>query len=98
VQTPRNWSRWSNPELDKIIEEIRGVSFDDPKGVELGKEYIKLAVQEMPIIPLMSYNVFTMMDETYWTGYPTAKDPYTNPVPNWANSRYMMVKLRPATQ
>ena len=50
----------------------------------------------MPIIPLMSYNVFTMMDETYWKGYPTAADPYTNPVPNWSNSRYMMVRLKPA--
>lgn len=96
VQTPRNWSRWSHPELDKIIEQIRGVSFDDPKGVELGKEFVKLAVREMPIIPLMSYNVFTMMDETYWTGYPSATDPYTNPVPNWGNSRYMMVRLKQA--
>ena len=84
VQTPRNWSRWSNPELDKIIEQIRGIAFDDPKGVELGREFVKLAVQEMPIIPLMSYNVFTVMDQTYWTGYPTAKNPYTNPVPNWS--------------
>ena len=98
VQTPRNWSRWSNPELDKIIQQVRGVSFEDPKGVELGKEFVKLAVKEMPIIPLMSYNVFTMMDETYWTGYPTAKDPYTNPVPNWGNSRYMMVRLKQAQQ
>lgn len=95
VQTPRNWSRWSNPELDKIIEEIRKVSFDDPKGVELGREFVKLAVREMPIIPLMAYNVFTVMDQTYWTGYPTAKNPYANPVPNWSNSRYMMVKLKP---
>jgi peptide/nickel transport system substrate-binding protein len=95
VQTPRNWSRWSNPELDKIIEQIRGVAFDDPKGVELGREFVKLAVQEMPIIPLMSYNVFTVMDQTYWIGYPTAKNPYTNPVPNWSNSRYMTVKLKP---
>ncbi len=95
VQTPRNWSRWSSPELDKIIEEIRKISFDDPKGVELGREFVKLAVQEMPIIPLMAYNVFTVMDQTYWTGYPTAKNPYTNPVPNWSNSRYMMVRLKP---
>ena len=35
------------------------------------------------------------MDETYWTGYPSAKNPYTNPVPNWANTKYMFVKLRP---
>jgi peptide/nickel transport system substrate-binding protein len=98
VQTPRNWSRWSSPELDKIIEEVRKTSFDDPKGVELGREFVKLAVQEMPVIPLMAYNVFTVMDQTYWTGYPTAKNPYTNPVPNWSNSRYMMVKLKPAKQ
>ncbi len=44
----------------------------------------------------MSYNVFTVMDETYWTGYPNAETaPYTDPVPNWGNTRYMMVMLKP---
>jgi peptide/nickel transport system substrate-binding protein len=96
VQPPRNWQRWSSPELDKIIEEIRKVDFDDPRGVELGQEYVKLVTREMPTIPLMSYNVFTVMDDTYWTGYPSAEnDPYTDPVPNWANTKYMFVKLRP---
>jgi len=95
-QPSRNWQRWKSAELDKIIEEIRTIGFDDKRGIELGQEFIKLTVREMPIIPIMSYNVFTVMDETYWTGYPTAADPYTNPVPNWSNSRYMMVKLKPA--
>ena len=95
-QPPRNWQRWSNPELDKIIEQIRQTAFDDPKGLELGREYVKLVVREMPTIPLMSYNVFTVMDDTYWTGYPCAEGaPYTDPVPNWANTKYMMVKLKP---
>jgi peptide/nickel transport system substrate-binding protein len=95
-QPPRNWQRWKDPELDKIIEQIRSIDFDDPKGIELGTDFIKLAVKNMPNIPLMSYNVFTVMDSTYWTGYPSAeKDPYTDPVPNWANTKYMMVKLRP---
>ncbi|MEO8133092.1 MAG: ABC transporter substrate-binding protein, partial [Betaproteobacteria bacterium] len=67
AQPPRNWQRWSNPELDKIIETVRTVGFDDPRGIELGKDYIKLMTREMPIIPLMSYNVFTVMDDTYWT-------------------------------
>ena len=52
----------------------------------------------LPIIPLMAYNVFTAMDETYWTGYPTAENPYANPVPNWGNSRSMMVRLKPKQQ
>jgi peptide/nickel transport system substrate-binding protein len=43
----------------------------------------------------MSYNVFTVTDDTYWTGFPTADNPYTNPVPNWANTKYMFSKLRP---
>ncbi|MEZ2128780.1 MULTISPECIES: ABC transporter substrate-binding protein [unclassified Sinorhizobium] len=97
VQPPRNWQRWSEPRLDKIIEEIRTIDFDDPRGIELGLDYLKLAAEEMPTIPLMSYNVFTVMDTTYWTGYPNAADaPYTDPVPNWANTKYMMVKLKPA--
>lgn len=95
-QPPRNWQRWSNPDLDKLIEQVRKTGFDDPKGLELGREFVKLAVSEMPIIPLMSYNVFTVMDDTYWTGYPNAVSaPYTDPVPNWANTKYMMVKLKP---
>jgi peptide/nickel transport system substrate-binding protein len=97
-QPPRNWQRWSSPEIDRIIEEIRGISFVDPRVVELGREFAKVMVREMPIIPLMSYNVFTTMDETYWTGYPTADDPYANPVPNWGNSRYMFVRLKPTKQ
>jgi peptide/nickel transport system substrate-binding protein len=95
TQSPRNWQRWKSPELDKLIEEIRRVSFEDKRTVELGRDYAKLVVREMPIIPLMAYNVFTAMDETYWTGYPTAEDPYTDPVPNWGNSRLMMVRLKP---
>jgi peptide/nickel transport system substrate-binding protein len=95
TQSPRNWQRLQSPELDKLIEQIRTVSFEDPKTVELGRDYAKFMVREMPIIPLMAYNVFTAMDTTYWTGYPTAEDPYTDPVPNWGNSRLMMVRLKP---
>lgn len=91
----RNRMRWQHPELDRIIESIQQLDFDDPKGIELGLEFVKLAATEMPIIPIMSYNVFSVCDETYWEGFPTADDPYTNPVANWANTKYMFVKIRP---
>ncbi len=93
--TGSNHQRWKNPELDRIIESIQKISFDDPKGVEYGLEFCKLAVQEMPITPLMAYNVFTTMDTTYFTGYPSVDDPYTDPVPNWANTKYMYIKVKP---
>lgn len=91
----RNRMRWKHPELDRIIDAIQGLDFDDPKCLELGREFVKLAATEMPIIPIMSYNVFSVCDETYWTGFPTADNPYTNPVANWANTKYMFVKIKP---
>jgi peptide/nickel transport system substrate-binding protein len=90
----RNRMRWKNPELDKIIDAIQQTDFDDPKGIELGQQFIKLATQEMPTIPIMSYNVFTCCDQTYWKGFPSSDNPYTDPVPNWANTRYMFVKIK----
>lgn len=93
----RNRMRWQHPELDAIIENIQLIDFDDPRGIELGMEFIKLAVREMPITPIMSYNVFSVCDETFWEGFPTADNPYTNPVANWANSKYMFPMIRPVS-
>jgi peptide/nickel transport system substrate-binding protein len=88
--------RWKNAELDKIVEAIQQLPFDaTDKTVELGQQYCKLAVQEMPETPIMAYNVFTTMDTTYFTGYPSIDDPYTDPVPNWGNTKYMYVKIKP---
>ncbi len=91
----RNRMRWRHPDLDPIIEAIQRLDFDDPKGIELGLDFIKLAATEMPITPIMSYNVFSVCDEVYWEGFPTAENPYTNPVANWANTKYMYVKIKP---
>ncbi|WP_116999724.1 ABC transporter substrate-binding protein [Desertimonas flava] len=97
LQPARNWMRWQHPDLDRIIEEIRTVPFDDlERNVELGREFVRLHLQEMPNIPVMSYNVFVALSERYWTGYPTAENPYANPVNNWANSRYILTQLAPA--
>jgi peptide/nickel transport system substrate-binding protein len=88
--------RWKNAEVDRIIEALQELPFDaTEQTVELGLEYCKLAAQEMPTTPLMAYNVFTTMDTTYFTGYPSIDDPYTDPVPNWGNTKYMFVKIKP---
>jgi peptide/nickel transport system substrate-binding protein len=91
----RNWMRWKHPELDPIIDQIQKLDFDDPKVLELGRDFVKLCAREQPTIPIMSYNVFSVCDETYWTGFPDAEHPYTNPVANWANTKYMFPKIKP---
>lgn len=97
-QPARNWQRWSDPRLDDIIERVRVTDFNDKEAnIELGKEFIQLMVDEMPIIPIMSFNVFSAYDTRYWTGFPTAEEnPYANIVNNWANSKYILTQLKPA--
>jgi peptide/nickel transport system substrate-binding protein len=96
-QTARNWQRWSDPRLDKIIETMRTTEFTDhDANVALGDDFIKLMVDEMPVIPIMSFNVFSAYDTRHWTGFPTAeKNPYANIVNNWSNSKYILTQLKP---
>jgi peptide/nickel transport system substrate-binding protein len=97
-QTARNWQRWSDPRLDAIIEKVRATDFTDkPANIALGNEFIKLMVDEMPVIPIMSFNVFSAYDTRVWTGFPTAEEnPYANIVTNWSNSKYILTQLKPA--
>ena len=97
-QPARNWQRWSHPDLDQIIEEIRTIDFNDPRGVELGQEFVRLTVEEMPTIPIMSYNVFSVQSNRYWTNFPTSENNYANPVTNWANGRYILNLIEPASR
>ena len=96
-QSARNWQRWSDPRLDAIIEKMRTTEFNDhDANVALGNDFIKLMVDEMPIIPIMSFNVFSAYDQRHWTGFPAAEsNPYANIVNNWANSKYILTQLKP---
>ena len=96
-QTQRNWQRWTHPNLDPIIEKMRVTEFTDhDANVALGNDFIKLMVDEMPVIPIMSYNVFSAYDTRYWTGFPTAEsNPYANIVNNWSNSKFILTQLKP---
>jgi peptide/nickel transport system substrate-binding protein len=96
-QSPRNLQRWADPRLDEIIEQVRVTPFGSEENLELGRDFVELMVEEMPVIPMMSFNVFASYSTRYWTGFPTAEEnPYANIVTNWANSRYIFTQLEPA--
>ena len=97
IQPARNWMRWKDPRLDEIIEKIRLIDFNDPKGIEYGHEFVKLHLEEMPNIPIMSYNVFSIQSNKYWTGWPNADNNYANPVTNWSNGKYIFTQITPVT-
>ena len=96
-QPLRNWQRWFNPALDKIIEQIRTIGFDDPKGDRARARTTSSSWRGR----CRSSRSWPTMSSPPWTRLtgPASrlrKIPYANPVTNWGNSRYMFVKLKPA--
>lgn len=95
--TTGHTSRWSSPEMDAVIEKLRQT---DPSNtdevVAVGIEGLKLLVEEMPGIPTFGYIGFLTWDEYYWTNWPGAENPYSQPYVHWGPFKYMTPFLQPA--
>ena len=94
-QTFGHTSRWSDPRMDKVIEQMEKISWDDPKTHQLGIEGLKIVFEEMPGIPITGYPSFVGWDEYYWTNYPGAENAYCQPHYHWPNFKYMLPFLKP---
>lgn len=93
--TPNNY-RWKVPDkVDQIIDDMGALYFADPKVIELTKEFYKVAVEEMPVIPMVTTKKFSAVDNYYWTNYPTAENLYMAPVSWWAEFKFMLPRLEP---
>ena len=88
-------ARINDPKLGELIDAMAVVQPDSAENQELVMEYAKYWIENMHSITTISFKKFVTWDSRYWTGFPTAENPYTNPVANWANTKYMYVKIRP---
>lgn len=89
--TPGHVSRWSSPELDRLIDQMEAT---DPTDVEataaLGREALKILIQQMPSVPTFNYIGFVAFDEYYWTNWPSPENPYAQPYVHWGPFKYML--------
>lgn len=94
--TPAHTSRWSNPDMDAVIEQLRMTDPSDTEAtVALGIEGLKIVLSDLPSIPTFGYIGFVSWDETYWTNYPGAENPYAGPYTHWGSFKYMTPFLEP---
>ncbi len=74
-----NFSRWSNPEYDKIVDEVYVTPMTDyPKLEKLFHAAMAIWLPALPDIPLTDLYHRIGYNETYWTNWPTAENPYVN--------------------
>lgn len=72
------FSRYSNPEFDAIVDQMRPVAPGDPKLNELFEKAIDIYWNDMIDIPMVQWLHRIPYNTTYWTNWPTQENPYVN--------------------
>jgi peptide/nickel transport system substrate-binding protein len=94
-RTQGHGSRWSSPEMDAIIKELRETDpFDTEATIAVGTKGLQEAVKNMPGIPTYGYIGFVGWDEYYWTNWPGSENAYCQPYTHWPNFKYFTPFLK----
>lgn len=87
--------RWNNARATEIIHEMAKLSPDDERSYELGMEFVKVAIADMPFVGFHSGVKFVPTNSTYWNNYPNAENPYNGPWWWWSCFKYITTEIAP---
>jgi peptide/nickel transport system substrate-binding protein len=80
-----NSFRYQNPELDAIVNEMLATAPEDNEAmIPLFQDAMEIWLRDLPVIPLVQAPALVPFNTTYWTGWPTADNPWNMPVSWWA--------------
>ena len=90
-------TRYKNPELDALLDkmEARKPSPTDPDYMALVRSATGIVLRDVPQVSLTEEMHTLTMNTTYWTGWPTAADPYVAPFPAWDGFALVIQHLKP---
>ena len=70
--------RWKNEEYDAIVDRMAAVGPGDPELMRLYRQAMEIWLKELPSIPILQWYHRIPHNETYWTNWPSEKNPYIN--------------------
>lgn len=91
-------SRYSNPEYDAIIDRMDAVPADtDPNSAYMQDAVaaLDIALRDLPQIDLLEEFHVVTFNNTYWTGWPSAENPYVAPYTPWEAFNLVIHNLEP---
>ena len=92
-------SRYSNPEYDAIIDRMDAIApSPDPESAYMKDAVLALdiAMRDLPQIDMLEELHVVTFNNTYWTGWPSAADPYVAPYTPWEAFNVIIHNLQPA--
>jgi peptide/nickel transport system substrate-binding protein len=93
-------TRYANPKLDAILDQLerRQPSPKDSEYVALVKQATEIIARDLPEIALFEEIQTQPFNNTYWTGFPSAKNPYVaQPLP-WEGFALVVHRLKPVRE
>jgi peptide/nickel transport system substrate-binding protein len=95
--TQANFSRWTNAEYDKIVDEMAITPIEDQKKLlDLFRRAMEIWLPALPDVQVTEWYHRIPMNTTYWKGWPTKEDPYVNGA-FWALTGQLVIgRLEPA--
>lgn len=94
-RTPGQGTRWNNERATEIIHELAKLSPDSEEAYQLGLEFLKVAVEDMPFIGFHSGVKFVPTNSTHWENFPSADNAYNGPWWWWSCFKYIVPEITP---
>ncbi len=88
--------RWENDEYSALVDQIGVLPLGDPAIDDLFVEAANIFMEEMPIIPVTQAKKIIPFNQTYWTNWPSADNPYIHPPTWWQSTHVIIHNLEPA--
>lgn len=93
-----NRSLWHNAEYDALVDELYSTSPTDmEKVMDIWTKCLNIWLPDYPDIQLTQGYHRLPMNETYWTNWPTAENPYVNPAHWHLTWPYVLHMVQPVT-
>ena len=93
-----NTQRWSGDQAQAysdIVAQMKDMPPDDARLKDLYLQAMDIWLAEKPALPIAQAVKLVPFNEAYWTGWPTADDPYIAPATWWQVTHVILQHLQP---
>ncbi len=90
------WSGENAEAFSAIVDEMGTTPLGDPSIDAMFVEAMTYWMEELPVIPITEARKIIPFNNTYWTNWPTADNPYIHPPTWWQHTHEIIHNLEPA--
>lgn len=92
-----NFYKWSNPQWDKLTDQMGETAIDNvAKQEQIWQQAFPIWLKALPDVQIVKWYHRIPENTTYWTNWPSTKDPYINTAPWHFTFPLVLWHLKPA--